>query len=126
MPKQKVKNLAMLEAEVTRLRTKSRKLEAQLGKRFDHLKGNYKTMAMNTVVPGIANNGVMGFVGRVAKLAWESGKAKSVLSHALVTALEFLGVRLGIKLVDHYRNRRHRKKAAAKAAGSKEQRADQD
>lgn len=113
MPKNKVKNIDSLEAEIARLQLKSRKLEGELDKRVDHFKGNYKKMAMNTVVPGIANSGVVGIVGKVAKLAWQSGKSKSVISSALVTALEFIGVRLGLKLVNNFRNKRHRRKKAA-------------
>lgn len=112
MPKKKVTNLAMLEDEVRRLQEKSRRLEDELGARVDHLRGNYKSMAMNTVVPGIANSGVMGFVGKVAKTAWQSGAGKSMLTNVLMTALEFIGVRLGIKLVNNFQKRRRRKKAA--------------
>ncbi|GEP95118.1 hypothetical protein [Chitinophaga cymbidii] len=116
MPK-KIRNLAMLDEEIARLKRKSRKLEDELGARVDHFKGNYKSMAMNSVVPGIANSGVMGIVGNVAKIAWSSSKAKSVLSTALITALEFIGVRLGLKLVNNFQRKRRRRKAAAKAAG---------
>lgn len=115
MPK-KIKNLAMLDEEIARLKRKSQRLENELGKRADHFRGNYKSMAMNSVVPGIANSGVMGIVGNVAKMAWKSSKAKSVLSSALITALEFVGVRLGLKLVDNFQRKRRRRKAAARAA----------
>lgn len=116
----KISNLAMLDDEITRLKLKSRRLENELGNRVDHLKGNYKSMAMNTVLPGIASSGVMGIVGSVAKVAWKSSKAKSVLSTALMTALEFIGVRLGIKLVDNFQQKRRRKKAATKPAATAE------
>ncbi|QEH40108.1 hypothetical protein [Chitinophaga sp. XS-30] len=123
MPK-KIKNLEMLDEEIARLKHKTRRLENELGARVDHLKGNYKTMAMNTVVPGIANSGIMGIVGSVAKVAWKSSQAKSVLSTALMTALEFIGVRLGIKLVDNFQRKRRRRKAAAKAASGETSRSD--
>lgn len=119
MPK-KIKNLADLEREVMRLKLKSRNLETELGDRATHLKNNYKSMAMNTVVPGIANKGVMGIVGSVAKIAWQSTKGKSVLSTALVSALEYVGVKLGIKLVDNIRQKRRKKKAAAAAKKAEE------
>lgn len=114
MPKVKVKNMEQLDVEIQRLKEKTRRLEDELGDRVTHLKGNYKSMAMNSVVPGIANSGVMGVVGGIAKTAWKSGAAKSALTSALMTALEFIGVRLGIKLVDNFRQKRRRKKAAPK------------
>ncbi|WP_123846124.1 hypothetical protein [Chitinophaga lutea] len=113
MPKVKVKNMEQLDIEIQRLKEKTRRLENELGERIDHLKGNYKSMAMNTVVPGIAKSGVLGIVGGIAKTAWKSGATKSVLTSALITAAEFIGVRLGIKLFDNIRNKRRRKKASA-------------
>ncbi len=113
MAKVKVKNLAMLDQEIARLQQKSRRLENQLGSRIDHLKGNYKKMAVNSVVPGIANSGAMGFLGGMAKTLWQSGSAKSVLTKAALTALEFVAVRFGIKLFNNFKNRRHRRKAEA-------------
>lgn len=120
MPKIKVKNMEQLDVEIQRLKEKTRRLENELGERLDHLKDNYKSMAVNTVVPGIANSGVMGIVGGIAKTAWKSGAAKSVLTSALMTAAEFIAVRLGIKLFDNIRNRRHRKKAAARQQDEEE------
>lgn len=118
MAKVKVKNLAMLDQEIARLQRKSRRLEDQLGSRIDHLKGNYKKMAVNSVVPGIANSGAMGFLGGMAKTLWQSGSAKSVLTKAALTALEFIAVRFGIKLFNNFKNRRHRRKAEASKAKS--------
>lgn len=118
MAKVKVKNLAMLDQEIARLQRKSRRLEDQLGSRIDHLKGNYKKMAVNSVVPGIANSGAMGFLGGMAKTLWQSGSAKSVLTKAALTALEFIAVRFGIKLFNNIKNRRHRRKAEASKAKS--------
>ena len=103
----------MLDQEIARLQQKSRRLENQLGSRIDHLKGNYKKMAVNSVVPGIANSGAMGFLGGMAKTLWQSGSAKSVLTKAALTALEFVAVRFGIKLFNNFKNRRHRRKAEA-------------
>ncbi|AWO01513.1 hypothetical protein DLD77_07310 [Chitinophaga alhagiae] len=117
MPKVKVKNMEQLDVEIQRLQEKTRRLENELGERLDYLKGNYRSMAMNTVVPGIANSGVMGIVGGIAKTAWKSGAAKSVLTSALMTAIEFIGVRLGIKLFNNIRGKRHRRKAAKQQQG---------
>ncbi|MRG46531.1 hypothetical protein GFS24_15520 [Chitinophaga sp. SYP-B3965] len=113
MAKKKVTNLAMLEEEIIRLRHKSRGLENQLGERMDHLKSNYKSMAMNTVIPGVANSGVLGFVGKIAGSALKSGSVKSMLTSALMTAAEFIAVRFGIKLFNNIKQRKSRKKAAA-------------
>lgn len=104
--------MEQLDVEIQRLQEKTRRLENELGERLDYLKGNYKTMAMNSVVPGISKSGVMGIVGGIAKTAWKSGTAKSMLTSALMTAVEFIGVRLGIKLFNNIRSKRHRKKAA--------------
>ncbi len=110
MAKVKIKDIDMLDREVERLQRKRRRLEDELGERVDHLKGNYRSMAINSVVPGIANSGVLGFVGGMAKTAFKSGAGKSVLNSMLIGALEFIGVKLGIKLVNNIRNRRHRRK----------------
>ena len=122
MAKVKVKDLAMLEQEIERLKHRSPRLEEQLGNRIDHLKGNYKKMAVNSVVPGIANSGAMGFLGGMAKTLWQSGSAKSMLTKAALTALEFIAVRFGIKLFNNIRSKRHRRKAEARAksAGGEE------
>ncbi|RPD38406.1 hypothetical protein [Chitinophaga barathri] len=121
MAKVKVKDLAMLEQEITRLQQKSRRLEDQLGNRIDHFKGNYKKMAVNSVVPGIANSGAMGFLGGMAKTLWQSGSAKSMLTKAALTALEFVAVRFGIKLFNNFKSKRHRRKAEARAQADPEE-----
>lgn len=115
MPNKKVTNLATLEEEIIRLRHKSRGLENQLGERMDHLKSNYKSMAMNTVIPGVANSGVLGFVGKIATTAFKSGSGKSLITSALMTAAEFIAVRFGVKLVNNFQQKRRRKKAAKEA-----------
>jgi hypothetical protein len=114
MPKIKVRNIEQLDIEIQRLKEKTRRLENELADRVDHLKGNYKSMAMNSVVPGVAKSGVLGIVGGIARTAWQSGAAKSAITTALMTAVEFIGVRLGIKLFNNIRGKRHRKKAAAR------------
>lgn len=110
MAKVKIKNIEMLDQEVERLQRKRRRLEDELGQRVDHLRDNYRSMAMNAVVPGIANSGFLGIVGGLAKTAFKSGAGKSMLTSVLMGALEFIGVKLGIKLVNNIRNRRHRRK----------------
>lgn len=119
MPK-KIKNVADLELEVARLKLKKANLESELGDRVKHLQSNYKSMAVNSVMPGVASKGVMGIVGSVAKVAWKSAGTKSLLTNALVSVLEFAGVKLGIKLVDNFRQKRHRRKAAAAAKKAEE------
>ncbi|MGX5818152.1 hypothetical protein ACWKWU_08150 [Chitinophaga lutea] len=114
MPKKKVKDLAMLEDEIRRLQNRARLLEDELGERVDHFRDNYKKMALNSVAPGLAKSGTLGIIGGIAKTAWTSTSAKSVMTKALITALEFIGVRLGIQLVDKIRTRHKRKKAARK------------
>ncbi|WP_126249384.1 hypothetical protein [Chitinophaga rhizosphaerae] len=110
MAKIKIKDIEMLDREVERLKRRSRRLEEELGARADHLRDNYRSMAMNAVVPGIANSGFLGVVGGLATTLFKSGAGKSMLNSVLIGALEFIGVKLGIKLVDKIRNRRHRRK----------------
>jgi len=121
MPKVKVTNGDLLQKEINRLKKRSRALEHELGDRVHYLKGNYGKMALNSVLPGSAkNSAVFGVLGRVAKVAWQSGKFKSLSTSALMTALEFAGVRLGINLFDKFRKGRSKKKKA-KAAAEKEE-----
>lgn len=105
----------MLEEEIVRLQHKSRGLEDQLGNRLIHLKSNYRSMAVNSVMPGVAKSGVLGFVGKVATSAFKSGTGKSMITSALMTALEFIAVRFGVKLVNNFQQKRRRKKAAKEA-----------
>lgn len=121
MPKVKVTSDALLQQEIIRLRKRTRALENELGNRIDYFKGNYGKMALNSVIPGSAkHSGVMGIVGKVAKIAWQSTKMKSFTTSALMTALEFAGVRMGINLFDKFRKSRSKKKKA-KAAAEKEE-----
>jgi hypothetical protein len=120
MPKVKVTSADLLQKEINRLRKRSRALENELGNRVGHFKGNFGKMALNSVIPGSSKaSGVLGIAGRVAKIAWQSGNFKSFTTKALMTALEFAGVRLGINLFDKFRKSRSRKKKA-KAAAEKE------
>ncbi|SFE68847.1 hypothetical protein SAMN05518672_10975 [Chitinophaga sp. CF118] len=120
MPKVKVTTTEKLEQEIARLKKRSRRLEGELGDRIDFFKGNYKKMALNSVIPGSAkHSGIFSIAGRVAKVAWESGTFKSFATSAIMTALEFAGVRLGINLFDKFRKTRSKKKKA-KAAESEE------
>jgi hypothetical protein len=121
MPKVKVTNGDLLQKEIARLKKRSRALENELGDRFHYFKGNYGKMALNSVLPGSTkHNAVLGVVGRIAKVAWQSGKFKSLSTSALMTALEFAGVRLGMNLFDKFRNSRSKKKKAKAAAGKEE------
>src|SRR4051812_10535788 len=121
MPKVKVTTSELLEQEIARLKRRTRNLEGELGERVEFFKGNYKKMAMNAVIPGSAkHSGWLGMAGRVAKIAWESGKFKSFATSSVMTALEFAGVRLGINLFDKYRKSRSKKKKAKAAKESEE------
>lgn len=112
MPKGKVTDFASLELEIARLEKRKRMLEGELSYRVDYFKENYKSMAMNTIVPGLHKSGVMGMAGKVAKLAWESTGSKNVLKSVMMTALEFVAVRFGIKLFNKYTHRRKKRKAS--------------
>ena len=117
MPKVKVTSGDLLHKEINRLRKRSRALENELGNRVDYFKGNFGKMTLNSVIPGSSkHSGFLGIAGRVAKIAWQSGNFKSFTTSALMTALEFAGVRLGINLFDKFRKSRSRKKKARAAA----------
>jgi hypothetical protein len=113
MPKVKVTTSDKLQQEIARLQKRTRKLENELGDRVDFFKGNYKKMALNSVIPGSAKHtGLLSMAGRVAKIAWESGKFKTFATSSIMTALEFAGVRMGINLFDKFRKTRSKKKKA--------------
>jgi hypothetical protein len=121
MPKVKVTSTELLQQEIARLKKRTRNLEGELGDRVEFFKGNYKKMALNTIIPGSAkHSGWIGMAGRIAKVAWESGKFKSFATSSLMTALEFVGVRMGIDLFDKYRKGRSKKKKAKAAAETEE------
>lgn len=122
MPKEKVTSTSLLDKEISRLKKRSRALENELGDRVHYLKGNYGKMALNSVIPGSAkHSGVMGMAGRIAKIAWQSGKFKSFTTSALMTALEFAGVRMGINLFDKFRKSRSKKKKKERAAAENDE-----
>ncbi|MFY0253072.1 hypothetical protein ACDQ55_03875 [Chitinophaga sp. 30R24] len=112
MRKIKVTNFETLELEIARLKTRSKQLENELGNRVDHFRGNYKKMALNTVIPGSTkHSGMFNVAMNVAKIAWGSGKFKNFATGALMTALEFIGVQLGINLFNKVTKSRRKKKA---------------
>ncbi|MCK7558628.1 hypothetical protein MKQ70_27985 [Chitinophaga sedimenti] len=115
MPKRKVTDFASLELEIARLENRKRMLEGELEYRVDYFKDNYKSMAMNSLVPGLQKSGVFGAVGNIAKLAWSSTGSKNVLKNVAMTALEFVAVRFGIKLFNKYTHRRKKKRADREA-----------
>jgi hypothetical protein len=121
MPRKvKVTNEQTLQQEILRLRRKARNLETELGDRVDYFKGNYGKMALNTVIPGSTKHkGFFNVATKVASFALQSRGIKSMATTALMHAVEFAGVRLGINLFDKFRKSRSRKKKA-KAAAAKE------
>jgi hypothetical protein len=119
MPKVKITNAAALQKEIIRLKKRSRALENELGDRVEYFRGNYGKMVLNTIIPGSGGHtGWLNIAGRVSKVAWKSSNAKSFATNALMTALEFVGVRLGINLFDKFRKSRSKKKKAKMAAQS--------
>lgn len=118
----KVTNFETLELEVARLKKRTRQLEHELANKVDFFKDNYGKMALNSVIPGAGKHkGTFGLVSRIAGIAWQSGKFKTFATGALMTVLEFVGVRLGINLFNKYQQHRRKKKTrrkAEKAGGS--------
>jgi hypothetical protein len=111
MRKVKVDSYETLDFEIARLKKRSRRLERELGNRVDYFKGNYRKMAINAVIPSSARqSGAINVAMNVAKLAWQSGKVKNFATGALMTALEFIGVQLGINLFNKVTKRRRKKK----------------
>lgn len=110
MPK-KINSFETLELEIARLKMRSRQLENEMGNRVDYFRDNYKKMALNAVIPGSAkHSGAMNVAFNVAKMAWGSGKFKNFATGALMTALEFIGVQLGINLFNKVTKSRRKKK----------------
>ncbi|NIG52373.1 hypothetical protein [Chitinophaga sp. Cy-1792] len=118
MPKKKkINGFDALEQELDRLKKRSVRLEDQLLDRVDYFKDNYKKMALNAVIPGSGNHkGAISMAGKFARLAWESGKFKNFATGALMTALEFFGVQLGIKLFNKVADARKKKKESKRQA----------
>ncbi|GEP91527.1 hypothetical protein SAMN05660909_03613 [Chitinophaga terrae (ex Kim and Jung 2007)] len=111
MRKVKIDSYEALDLEVARLKKRSRQLEKEIGGRVDYFKNNYKKMAVNAVIPSSARqSGALNVAMNVAKFAWQSGKVKNFATGALMTALEFIGVQLGINLFNKVTKRRRKKK----------------
>ncbi|NLR78907.1 hypothetical protein [Chitinophaga eiseniae] len=109
--RKKINSFETLELEIERLKRRSKQLEYELGDRVDYFKDNYKKMALNAVIPGSArHSGALNVAMNVAKMAWGSGKFKSFATGALMTALEFIGVQLGINLFNKVTKARKKKK----------------
>ena len=114
MRKEKINSFETLELEIARLKMRSRQLENEMSHRVDYFKDNYKKMALNAVIPGSAkHSGALNVAMNVAKMAWGSGKFKNFATGALMTALEFIGVQLGINLFNKVTKGRKKKKAPA-------------
>ncbi len=113
MQKVKVTNFDTLEQEVARLRRRSRDLETELGNQVDFFKDNYKGMAINSIIPGVGSGGKGFFkvASHIAGIAWGSRNVKSFATSALMTAVEFIGVRLGINLFSKYQQGRRKRRA---------------
>lgn len=110
--RKKIDSFETLELEIERLKRRSKQLENELGDRVDYFKDNYKKMALNAVIPGSArHSGALNVAMNVAKMAWGSGKFKNFATGALMTALEFIGVQLGINLFNKVTKARKKKKA---------------
>lgn len=112
--RKKIDSFETLELEIERLKRRSKQLENELGDRVDYFKDNYKKMALNAVIPGSArHSGALNVAMNVAKMAWGSGKFKNFATGALMTALEFIGVQLGINLFNKVTKARKKKKEPA-------------
>ncbi|KAA2245035.1 hypothetical protein F0L74_03485 [Chitinophaga agrisoli] len=112
MQKVKVTNSDTLEQEIARLRRRSRDLEMELGTKVDFFKENYKGMAINSVIPGGGSGkGFFKVASHIAGIAWGSRNVKSFATSALMTAVEFIGVRMGINLFSKYQQGRRKRRA---------------
>jgi len=109
--RKKINSFETLELEIARLKMRSKQLENEMGNRVDYFRDNYKKMALNAVIPGSAkHSGALNVAMNVAKMAWGSGKFKNFATGALMTALEFIGVQLGINLFNKVTKSRKKKK----------------
>lgn len=104
---QKVTHMDALDKEILRLKRRSQALELELGERVSHFKTNFKGMAVNSVIPSnVRKSGAIGIATKVAKIAWESGKFKNFASTAVMSVLEYVGVRAGVGLYQKFTNRK--------------------
>ncbi len=104
---QKVRHMDALDKEIARLKKRSQALELELGDKVSHFRNNYKGMAVNSVIPSnVRKSGALGIATKVAKIAWESGKFKSFASTAVMSVLEYVGVRAGVGLYQKFTNRK--------------------
>lgn len=94
----RVINMHTLEQEKVRLRKMCREMENELQVRFDYLKENAGGMAFNSVFPGIKKeSGIWNIIVQIAKTGWKNSYVQTILFSALVTFIEFLGAKFGLK-----------------------------
>ena len=113
---QKVTHMDALNKEILRLKKRTQALELELGDKAAHLKNNFKGMAVNSVIPSnVRQSGAIGIATKVAKIAWESGKFKNFASTALMSVLEYVGVRAGVNLYQKFTHRKKNKHSESEA-----------
>lgn len=94
----RVTDMHTLELEKTRLRKMCREMESELQGRFEHVKEHAGGMAFNTVFPGIKKeSGIWGMIVQIAKNGWKNEYLQTILFSALITFIEFLGAKFGLK-----------------------------
>lgn len=94
----RVTNRRTLEQEKVRLRKMCKEMENELQLRFDYLKENTGGMVFNSIFPGIKKeSGIWDMVVKIAKSGWKNSYVQTILFSALVTFIEFIGARFGLK-----------------------------
>ncbi|MGH2642589.1 MAG: hypothetical protein ACRDE2_01455 [Chitinophagaceae bacterium] len=94
----RVKDMHSLEEEKARLKKMCKEMEDELQLRFDHVKDNAGSMAFNSIFPGIKKeSGIWNMIIQIAKNGWKHDYVQTILFSALITFVEFLGAKFGLK-----------------------------
>lgn len=98
----RVTDMHTLEQEKARLRKMCKEMENELQLRFDYMKENVGGMAFNSIFPGIKQeSGIWNMITQIVKNGWKNNYVQTVLLSALITFIEFLGAKFGLKYLSN-------------------------
>lgn len=99
----KVTDMHTLELEKARLRKMCKGMEEDLQLRFDHLRDNAGQMAFNSVFPSINKDlGIWNTIVQAVKNGWKNDFIQTILFSALITFIEFIGAKFGLKYLTQF------------------------
>lgn len=98
----RVTDMHSLEQEKARLKKMCKELENEMELRFDHIKEHAGSMAFNSVFPSIKKeSGIWNIIVQIAKNGWKHDYVQTILFSALITFVEFLGAKFGLKYLSN-------------------------